>query len=267
MDQYQLFMISNREERIAKNIREMRKLKFQITTLRPQFDNLMVLKDEYSNVKQQLEELDEKYNYYQSKENLIQKSNNIQSLSDDVYEKGQKIAFANCFKDIGNKKGIRRIISSFKNYYKYQKQVYQEEYNESVALPEVIYNYYKQYRIFKKDSFSIVDTNNLVPELLTMYKTDRKGKMDEMCHLNDELDDRRTFLWSYSKKKEKLTKKLEELSKQIDEIHNTEDYKKLKIKVGQYKELMEMNQGFQNQIDNMKEIGKVYSFSKTRRAA
>ena len=267
MDQYQLFMISNREERIEKNIREMKKLRFQINGLKPKFDALMILKEEYSKLKQELEELEESYAVAKNKENLHQKSNYIQNLSEDVYEKGQKIAFANCFKDIRNKKGIKRIISSFKNYYKYQKQVYQEEYGENIALAEVIYQYYKQYKIFKKDSFSIVDTNNLVSELLTMYKTDRKGKMDKMCHLNDELDDRRTLLWAYPKKKEMLTKKLDELSKQINEIKSSDDYKLLKLKVRKFEELREMNQGFQNQIDNMKEIGEVYSFVKTKRAA
>ena len=64
-----------------------------------------------------------------------------------------------------------------------------------------------------------------------------------------------------------LTKKLDELSKQINEIKSSDDYKLLKLKVRKFEELREMNQGFQNQIENMKEIGKVYSFAKTRRCA
>lgn len=272
MENYELFMIAERQNRIENNNFEIKKLKDEVEILKPKYkkyrSQMSFLANEYNDLQNQLKNLEEEYQKHKDTKTLYYKSERIQTLSEKITEQTEKIEFANCLNE-GNqaKKYIPVSIKSFINFYKYKKQLIQDEIHENLSFFFVLYEYLKYYYIFKCDKKYILESNNNISELLFKYEFEKKNMINEVEKLSSELEDRRNFLWSYEKKKSVLKSLIQDILNEIMQMTNSQDFIDYKQKTQKISELDVQNQNYQAQIENMLEISGIKIYRKYRKSA
>lgn len=272
MENYQLFMIAERQNRIEKNNFKMKKLKQELKKMKPKYEiiaaQLILLVKEYSVLENQLKTLEEDYKKHKEKNVLYSKSNRIQLLSDKIAEREEQIKFNDCLTEwFCNKKSVIAFLSSFKKFYQYKKQIAYEETNENITIFEVIYQYWKQYLILQNNEGLVFDSKNPILELSLKYEFEKRNMLEEVRKLDYELEERRQFLWNYKKNKSILKDELKEKATKIKQMINIRDYVIYNQKLKAYAELDVQNQNYQTQIDNITEISKVKCYEQQRKCA
>lgn len=264
MGNYQLFIVAERQNRIEKNNIKMSSLKDEIEELRiiceKDMEKIMLLKSEYNKVREELNCLEDEYSRLKDDKILYHKSDCIQSLSEAIAKKEKSIRFTDCLRECYNgKENISLFINAFKKYNKYQKQLTVEEREEDLTIFEVIYEYVKQYLIFRKNKKQISDSPNIIAELLFKYEFEKRDIIDTVEKLNFQLEERKKFIKSFPTKKEELTNKLKELLNEIRFLATSESFVEYKEKLNEYSKLDEENNNYHKQIDNINNMNeKIY---------
>lgn len=259
MGNYQLYIIAERQNRIEKNNIKKSSLKEEIEELRSickkDMEKIMLLKSEYNKVREELNNLEDEYNRLSDDKILYHKSDCIQSLSEAIAKKEKSIRFTDCLRECYNgKENIVLFINAFKKYNKYQKQVTVEEREEDLTFFEVMYEYVKQYLIFRKNKKQISDSPNVIAELLFKYEFEKRDIIDTIEKLNFQLEARKKFIRSFPAKKEELTNKLKELLNEIRFLANSDNFVKYKEKISEYSKLEKENTNYQIQIEKVVNI-------------
>lgn len=269
MENYQLFMIADRQYRIDENIMLMKKIKTEIIKYEPIKLKLSILNSEYVRLNERLKKLDFAYKKYTDKNNLYYKSNIIQLLSEAIIEKDEQIKFANCLKEGNKNRNSNKLLvflTSFKHFYQYQNELAYDTNNEKVSFFYVVYQYIKQYDKFKKNISFTIESNDIISVLLLKYEIEKRKMVEEVEKLNIELEDRRQFLWNYHKKWPILNQKLQEVQNKINQLSTSHEYMMYKQKIQEYSDLDIQNKNYQCQIENIKEINK-QQYSKQKKCA
>lgn len=256
MGNYQLFIIAERQNRIEKNNIKMSKLEEELKCLKygynEDIEKITLLKNEYNKIRKELNNLEEEYEKLKDEKILYHKSNCIQALSEAIVKKEKSIRFTDCLRECYNgKENIILFINAFKEYNKYQKQVTIEEREEDITTFEVIYEYIKQYLIFRKNKKEISDSTNIIAELLFKYEFEKRNIIDTVEKLKFQLEERKKFIKSFSKKKVELTNKLKEILTEIKSLVTSDDFIRYNEKLNEYSLLNKENKNYYKQIENI----------------
>lgn len=264
MEDYQLFIIAERKNRIEKNNIKMNELKEKIKELKDTYnDDINKIALKYDRVKEELNELEEEYNKLSDDKILYHKSECIQLLSEAIAKKEKSIRFTDCLRECySGKENITLFLNAYKKYSKYQKQITMEEREKDIKRTVLIYEYIKQYLIFRKNKKEISNSPNIIAELLFKYEFEKRDLINTIENLKFQLMERQEFIKSFPNKRETLTNKLKEFLTEIKSLVISDIYVKYNEKIHEYSELEKENINYQVQIENINSMNKNHIISK-----
>lgn len=271
MKNYELFMIAERQYRIDQNKFEIKKVQKEMESIGPRYDSIVskieFLTDEYSRLENKLENLESDYSKYKNKKVLYHKSEYIQLLSESLEKKEKQIQFTHCLeKSSKYKRNILIILYSFHLFYKCKKSALLEEKEGNVSFIHLLFQYGRQYYIFKKNSCTIGKTYQ-TSELLSKYTFEKESLIAEIERLYLELEEIKKIIWGYPEQKIFLKNRLQEILNEIEKLYNLTDYIIYKQKEKELSDLYISNQNYQAQIEKLTEIDSEKSYVKEKRCA